>query len=82
MGIGPLHISLNVCGTWIALRIAHRSRKYLFIRNLTVFPLGITECPSFSLLKKSKKATKKKGKEKIGPSQISTMHDQIPRVET
>jgi hypothetical protein len=38
----------------------------------------MTGCPSSSLVKKSKEVTKNKGKEKIGPSQLTTMHDQVP----
>jgi hypothetical protein len=43
-----------------------------------MFPLGMTGCPSSTLVKKSKEATKKKGKEKIVPFQTTTMHDQVP----
>lgn len=53
-GIGPLHISSSVCGTWTTLRTTHRNRKYLFTRYLTMFPLGMIGCPSSSLVKKSK----------------------------
>lgn len=51
-------------------------KVYLCQRFETIFFEKVYDVQVFMPIKKSKEATKRKGKEKVGPSQINTLYDQ------